>query len=136
MPLPNTRAPVLLLRTPNGFPDPYESALAQSGYRPFSVPVLETVLVNGEELRSVLRDGPVGSASGARGEEGEGGEEGEEREGAERGGRGYRGVIVTSSRAAEAWGKAVEDIANEVGSQSEIGAGPFGSLAVSHPHTC
>lgn len=118
MPLPNTRAPVLLLRAPNGSPDPYESALTQSGYRPFSVPVLETVLVNGEDLKGILKDGPGSSGasmSSVREGEREGEGEGErEREG------GYEGVIVTSSRAAEAWGKVVEDIANEVGSESEI----------------
>lgn len=115
MPLPNTRAPVLLLRAPNGSPDPYEAALTESGYRPFSVPVLETVLVNGEELRGILKDGPSGGNGG-------------DKEG-ERGG-GYGGVIVTSSRAAEAWGKAVEEIANEVGSESEIGACKFYGLCL------
>lgn len=115
MPLPNTRAPVLLLRAPNGSPDPYEAALTESGYRPFSVPVLETVLVNGEDLKGILKDGPSGGNGG-------------DKEG-ERGG-GYGGVIVTSSRAAEAWGKAVEEIANEVGSQSEIGACKFFRLCL------
>lgn len=140
MPLPNTRAPVLLLRAPNGSPDPYEAALTESGYRPFSVPVLETVLVNGEELKGILRDGPGGGdlkdgLSGGNLEDGlsggdlkdgpsggngdEEGDEEREREG------GYGGVIVTSSRAAEAWGKAVEEIANEVGSESEIAACKF-----------
>ncbi|EIM80151.1 tetrapyrrole biosynthesis uroporphyrinogen III synthase [Stereum hirsutum FP-91666 SS1] len=114
MPLPNTRAPVLLLRAPNGSPDPYEAALTESGYRPFSVPVLETVLVNGEELRGILKDGPSGGNGG-------------DKEGERRGG--YGGVIVTSSRAAEAWGKAVEEIANEVGSESEIGASAAPSWA-------
>lgn len=119
MPLPNTRAPVLLLRAPNGSPDPYEAALTESGYRPFSVPVLETVLVNGEELKGILRDGPGASSSGSN----SGGSNGDDGEGEREGG--YGGVIVTSSRAAEAWGKAVEEIANEVGSESEIAACKF-----------
>lgn len=78
-------SPVLLLRAPNGSPDPYESALTQSAFRPFSVAVLETVLVNDEELKRIVKAGPNGSEE-------------------------YSGVIVTSARAAEAWGKAVEEI--------------------------
>lgn len=58
-----------------------------------------------------MKDGPGPSATASAGES--------------EGGGGYRGVIVTSSRAAEAWGKAVEDVASEVGKESEIASCEF-----------
>lgn len=69
---------VLFLRDPSRSPvDLYELAFKSSEYNPVSVPVLETVLINLDSLKSIVRDGPV-------------------REN-------YAGVIITSARACEAW---------------------------------
>ncbi|THH16218.1 hypothetical protein EW146_g4384 [Bondarzewia mesenterica] len=78
--------PVLLLRAPTTPPeaDRYETALRGAGYCPLSIPVLETVLVNIDELIGILKSGPLRAGVG--------------------------GVIVTSARAAEAWAKAVEGV--------------------------
>lgn len=76
---------VLLLRAPSDAPDRYESVFSEAGYRPLSVPVLETVFVNQETLTEIVRSGSSQ----------------------------HGGVIVTSGRACEAWGKAVEVLKNE-----------------------
>ncbi|KAJ7158852.1 tetrapyrrole biosynthesis, uroporphyrinogen III synthase [Mycena filopes] len=76
---------VLLLRTPSDAPDRYESVFSEVGYRPLSIPVLETVFVNQETLTEIVRSGSSQ----------------------------HGGVIVTSGRACEAWGKAVEVLKNE-----------------------
>lgn len=73
---------VLLLRAPtNDGSDKYEVALRAQGYYPVCVPVLETVLVNGNELSETIRKGPHALNIG--------------------------GVIVTSARACEGWREAI-----------------------------
>lgn len=73
---------VLLLRSPTtDGPDKYETTFKAQGYRAISVPVLETVLVNGKELSEAISQGP---------------NEGN-----------LKGVIVTSARACEAWKGAI-----------------------------
>ncbi|KAI0702748.1 tetrapyrrole biosynthesis uroporphyrinogen III synthase [Earliella scabrosa] len=74
---------ILLLRSPSedtSGPDKYEAVFRARGYRAFSIPVLETVFTNADELAQVVRAG----------------------------GQRYAGVIVTSGRACEAWQAAVE----------------------------
>ncbi|KAJ7903632.1 tetrapyrrole biosynthesis, uroporphyrinogen III synthase [Mycena olivaceomarginata] len=66
---------VLFLRAPQS-PDRYESIFSTAGYKSSSVPVLETVFVNLEALTDTVRSGPQHGA-----------------------------VIITSSRACEAWGR-------------------------------
>ncbi|KAH7882712.1 tetrapyrrole biosynthesis, uroporphyrinogen III synthase [Phlebopus sp. FC_14] len=76
---------VLLLRAPaEGVPDRYERAFEARGYSPISVPVLETVIVNVEDLMQRIVAGP------------------KEQD--------LSGVIITSKRAVEAWSKAVEHL--------------------------
>ncbi|TBU24877.1 tetrapyrrole biosynthesis, uroporphyrinogen III synthase [Dichomitus squalens] len=79
---------VLLLRAPSedaGGVDKYEEAFRTRGYRATSVPVLETVHMNIEQLKETVR----------------------------RGGEGYAGVIVTSGRAVEAWRLVVQQLVEE-----------------------
>ncbi|EJF55923.1 tetrapyrrole biosynthesis uroporphyrinogen III synthase [Dichomitus squalens LYAD-421 SS1] len=79
---------VLLLRAPSedaGGVDKYEEAFRTRGYRAISVPVLETVHTNIEQLKETVR----------------------------RGGAGYAGVIVTSGRAVEAWRLVVQQLVEE-----------------------
>ena len=74
---------VLLLRSPTtDGPDKYESAFNNIGYHALSVPVLETVLVNLDELQSLVISGP------------------EELK--------LSGVIITSARSCEAWRDVVQ----------------------------
>ncbi|KAI3612634.1 uroporphyrinogen-iii synthase [Moniliophthora roreri] len=74
----------LLLRAPSqDSEDKYEARFQASGYTSFSVPVLETVLTNIDELRRIIATGP---------------------------GIAYHGVIITSGRACEAWKEAVETL--------------------------
>lgn len=75
---------VLLLRSPQHPSDKYETAFISSGLVPHSIPVLETVLANESDLRDIV---------GAGGEN-----------------RAFDGVIVTSSRASDAWSAAVLSI--------------------------
>ena len=76
---------VLLLRSPNNdSPDKYESALQAVGYHPLSVPVLETVLVNSDDLSRIIRTDPQESN--------------------------FSGVVVTSARSCEAWKEVVRDL--------------------------
>lgn len=80
-------ANILLLRSPSqDTPDRYESCFNSSGYHPLSIPVLETVLTNLDDLRQIVRDGPAS--------------------------QNYAGVILTSGRACEAWRNVVEDLLN------------------------
>lgn len=73
---------VLLLRSTNiDGPDKYESAFQAAGYHALSVPVLETVLVNQDDLLEVVRRGPQEA--------------------------GLSVVVITSSRSAEAWREVV-----------------------------
>ncbi|KAI0052476.1 tetrapyrrole biosynthesis uroporphyrinogen III synthase [Auriscalpium vulgare] len=71
--------PVLLLRAPSDPSDPYATTLRAAQFEPVSIPVLETVLVSGDTLARRIAEGP----------------------------KGMRAVIITSARAAEAWGEAV-----------------------------
>ncbi|KAI6026985.1 tetrapyrrole biosynthesis, uroporphyrinogen III synthase [Pisolithus marmoratus] len=76
---------VLLLRSPTSdVPDRYEAVFRTHGYSPISVPVLETTLVHLEQLASKIVDGPSIHH--------------------------FTGVIVTSKRSIEAWGRAVESV--------------------------
>ncbi|CAK5268747.1 unnamed protein product [Mycena citricolor] len=74
---------VLLLRAPAGTPDRYETAFSAAGHLCTSLPVLETALVNGDALRTLVR---------------------------EQGRCTYDAVIITSARACEAWGAAVDSL--------------------------
>lgn len=76
---------VLFLRAPQS-PDRYESIFSAAGYKSSSVPVLETVFVNLEALTDTVRSGPQHGA-----------------------------VIITSSRACEAWGRVVDALESEQG---------------------
>ena len=89
---------VLQLRAPAGdgpLPDKYEASFASRGYDPVSVPVLETVLVNLQELGRVIQMGPVK--------------------------RGLGGVIVTSARACEAWRGVVEQLVSASDVEADVG---------------
>ncbi|KAJ7104242.1 tetrapyrrole biosynthesis, uroporphyrinogen III synthase [Mycena belliarum] len=75
-------ANVLLLREPSKSPtspDRYESTLTASGYKPLSVPVLETIFTNVASLTDIVRNDMLHGA-----------------------------VVITSGRACEAWGNVVE----------------------------
>lgn len=75
---PDDMANVLLLRSPTrDAPDKYEDTFRSYGYHPLSVPVLETVLENLDDLKAALTGGKITHAYGA--------------------------VIITSGRACEAW---------------------------------
>ncbi|KZV72396.1 tetrapyrrole biosynthesis, uroporphyrinogen III synthase [Peniophora sp. CONT] len=77
---------VFLLRAPTSEPDRYESALREASFLPQSLPVLETSLLV-SGLKYILRKGPE-----------------------------VDGVIVTSQRSAEAWGRAVDGVLEQGGS--------------------
>ncbi|KAI0318047.1 tetrapyrrole biosynthesis, uroporphyrinogen III synthase [Amylostereum chailletii] len=74
----------VLLRAPTSEPDRYESALRDKSFYPFSLPVLETVL-HVHKLKNIIAQEPADSHA-------------------------ISGVIVTSARAAEAWGRAVDEL--------------------------
>ncbi|KAI0705998.1 tetrapyrrole biosynthesis uroporphyrinogen III synthase [Cerioporus squamosus] len=95
---------VLLLRSPSedGVPDKYEEAIRKRGYRAVSIPVLETVHTNVEELANLVR-------RGGRIEQQTGNLED----------RRYAGVIVTSGRACEAWRLVVEQLAMQDPARTE-----------------
>ena len=77
-------ANVILLRVPSqDSSDRYENAFKSLGYNPVSIPVLQTVLTNLEQLTCIVSSGPVSG--------------------------GYDGVIITSGRACEGWRRVVED---------------------------
>lgn len=71
---------VFLLRAPTSEPDRYESALREASFVPQSIPVLETSLLV-SGLKDILKRAPE-----------------------------VDGVIVTSQRSAEAWGRAVDEV--------------------------
>ncbi|KAG7087405.1 hypothetical protein E1B28_013375 [Marasmius oreades] len=75
---------VILLRAPSETNDIYETTLSASGYTVFSVPVLETVLTNVNDLTGIIQHGPA-----------------------------YDGVIMTSARACEAWRDAVDGLESQ-----------------------
>ncbi|KZP27996.1 tetrapyrrole biosynthesis, uroporphyrinogen III synthase [Athelia psychrophila] len=69
---------ILFLRSPsdtNDHCDPYESKFREHGFRPVSLPVLETAFVDVDDLRECIAGGP----------------------------KRYAGVIITSARSCEAW---------------------------------
>jgi len=74
---PDVKGNVILLRTPTGSDDRYETAFRDRGYNPLSVAVLETTYTNLEHLKHIITEGP--------------------------GKRGYVGVVITSQRSCEAW---------------------------------
>jgi uroporphyrinogen-III synthase len=79
---------VLLLRSPNSDgPDKYQSVFQEAGYHAVSVPVLETLLVNLDELEHVVQTGPEG--------------------------HGLVGVVVTSARSCEAWRHTVQELVTQ-----------------------
>jgi uroporphyrinogen-III synthase len=81
-------ANVLLLRSPaRETPDPYEDCFKNLGYKPSSLPVLETVFINSDVLKRTIVTGPKAQH--------------------------FSGVIITSFRACEAWGNVVKDVVQE-----------------------
>ncbi|KAI0371011.1 tetrapyrrole biosynthesis, uroporphyrinogen III synthase [Pilatotrama ljubarskyi] len=88
---------VLLLRSPSedGGPDKYEDAFRARGYHALSVPVLETVHENLDELAQVVQRGgslpDMSAGASAR----------------------YAGVIITSARACEAWRTVVQQLVEQ-----------------------
>lgn len=74
---------VLLLRSPSDS-DPYHTAVEAASYHPYSLPVLETVFVSLDELANTQNRDPVELS--------------------------LSGVILTSSRAAEAWRTAANSL--------------------------
>ncbi|KAF8647567.1 hypothetical protein AX16_006624 [Volvariella volvacea WC 439] len=92
---------VLLLRASSSQdsptnPDRYESVFDGAGYHPISINPLETVLTNLDDLATVVVSGPGGEL-------------------------GYQGVVITSSRACEAWDSAIRRILEK--SQSQVSGG-------------
>lgn len=75
-----TLGPVLICKAHS---DAYATALTESGFIPYFIPVLDTTLVNQEIVISTLLGGSRNN---------------------------YSGVIITSSRAAEAWQIAVNEL--------------------------
>lgn len=81
---------ILLLREPSDpLPDRYETAFANAGYNPASIPVLETIHTNLETMRSLINGGP--SANG------------------------ISGVVITSKRSCDAWGEALKMLLGSAG---------------------
>lgn len=79
---------VLLLREPSeDGPDIYETTFKTAGFNPVSLPILETVYENLPVLSQAISNGPVE--------------------------RGVSGVVITSKRSCEAWGKAQTGITSE-----------------------
>lgn len=81
---------VFLLRAATSEPDRYESALRETSFVPQSLPVLETSLLV-SGLKDILKKGPE-----------------------------VNGVIVTSQRSAEAWGRAVDEVLDDGGMSFSI----------------
>lgn len=99
-------ANVLLLRAPSPeLPDPYEDCLRNYGLCATSVPVLETVFTPVDGLKQKILLGPQA--------------------------QGLAGVIITSARACEAWGRAVKDITKE-----PLNANEKGWYLDIHPFSC
>ena len=87
-------ANVLLLRAPSGDgQDKYESAFQAIGYHAVSVPVLETVLVNLDDLKKLVQAGPEECS--------------------------LSGVVITSARSCEAWREVVQSLVSESPSAGE-----------------
>jgi uroporphyrinogen-III synthase len=81
-------ANVLLLRSPSQeTPDPYEESFKDLGYKPSSIPVLETIFTNSDVLKRTIANGPKTQD--------------------------FTGVIITSARACEAWSHSVKDFTQE-----------------------
>ncbi|KAI0826489.1 tetrapyrrole biosynthesis uroporphyrinogen III synthase [Trametes gibbosa] len=100
---------VLLLRSPSedgdGL-DKYEEAFRARGYRPVSVPVLETVHENLDKLAEVVKRGGATESEDTRAR--------------------YAGVIVTSARACEAWRVVIQGLSEDIAHSSD-GIAPFWS---------
>ncbi|EIN05811.1 tetrapyrrole biosynthesis uroporphyrinogen III synthase [Punctularia strigosozonata HHB-11173 SS5] len=95
---------VLLLRAPaSDSDDRYELCLRDKGYDPVCIPVLETVLSNGDELADAVEGGPNGKE--------------------------YAGVVITSARACEAWKRSVRRVLE----RREVGGGGGGVTWTSTP---
>ncbi|KAF8890775.1 tetrapyrrole biosynthesis, uroporphyrinogen III synthase [Infundibulicybe gibba] len=75
---------ILLLRSPSKGQDAYTSTLESAGFKTISIPVLQTDFTNTADLESIIKAGPLAAA--------------------------FSGVIITSGRACEAWGNAVESL--------------------------
>jgi hypothetical protein len=85
---------ILLLRSPaEKGEDKYESVFRESEYEGINVPVLETVNVNIEEVKNLMREGPQGV--------------------------GVDGVIMTSGRSSSIWKEFAEELAEEVSSSKD-----------------
>jgi uroporphyrinogen-III synthase len=79
---------VLLLKSPSlDIPDPYEDSFRDYGFNPVTVPVLETVFTDLDELKQKILLGPRAL--------------------------GLAGVIITSARACEAWSLALKDVVQQ-----------------------
>lgn len=79
---------VLLLREASDSEDKYEAAFRSKLYVPVSIPVLEPVTTNQDELRRLVNAGPSSSLP-------------------------FAGVIVTSSRASHAWEHAIASLSHD-----------------------
>jgi len=92
---------VLLLRAPSQeTSDPYQECFKNLGYKPSSLPVLETVFTNLDRLKRIIVSGLEI--------------------------KGFAGVIVTSARACEAWGHAVKNVVQEpLGQVADWSSVPF-----------
>ncbi|GJJ06071.1 hypothetical protein Clacol_000260 [Clathrus columnatus] len=88
-----SRAVLLLKSPPRIAEDPYQKLIQAEGYYPVFVEVLESVLSNEKKLEDILSSEPLGM---------------------------YRGVVVTSSRSAEAWIRTLEHTSKDCGNWSDI----------------
>lgn len=94
---------VLLLRNPpQGTPDRYHECLSSLGFSPHSIPVLDTVLTGFERMKDIL----LGAT--------------------------YDGVIVTSSRSAEAWKEVVGELLKNDLQSEACETVPFGGSSDSY----
>ena len=76
-----SRAVILLRSSRHDAADPYVERFSSAGYTPHSIEVLESVSVNDHTLEEIARTGPSELAA----------------------------VVITSSRAADAWAKACQN---------------------------
>lgn len=87
---------ILLLRAPSQeSPDKYEKAFYDRGYKPSSIPVLETGAVNVLQLQTAISHGP------AKG--------------------GFEAVVITSARSVEVWQEAIEALLQDDVETSDTG---------------
>lgn len=96
---------ILLLREPaDSAPDRYETAFANAGYKPVSIPVLETVHTELEALRSLINGGPSA--------------------------KGVSGVVITSKRSCDAWGEALKLLRGNAGPEVGLSISSHGKSAL------